>query len=180
MASPRCFKCLRTADSHQQPLYYCCKDKVAHEKCFIDFISSRNGSWKCQTCHSEYVAQLSGSSFWLSIFATNIKSSWRMRAVNIIFAVECILGFLVDLVIAAYVAKAILWVITHQSTYPISDYLSFTMQPNITDLLLGLIAYLVWIPLWLLILFIVRMTLFGSKKKRSESDFTLAPPSTFS
>lgn len=180
MSNPRCFICLRTYDSHEQPLYYCCKEKVAHEKCFIDYISTRHGNWICNTCHDEYAAQLSGSSFWLSIFATNIQSRAKMSAISFIFAVECIVGFLIQLMIAAYIAKAILWVITHQSSFYVSESLSFTIRPDVSDLLLGLIAYLVWIPPWILILFIARITCYRGKAKKENSDFLFGPRSTFS
>ena len=173
-APPRCFVCLATTNSSDQPLIECCRCCVAHERCLIDELSTHPDDWECPICNDLYTAQLSGSSFWFSIFAQEIQSRCKLRCVNGIFAFECFFGFVVQILLSAYISKAILWVVTHQDSYPIGDgsVITFTLPPNINDLLLGLIAYFVWVPLWLLIIFIGKMIITGRQKIKHATDFT--------
>lgn len=183
---PRCFVCMSTADTKTRPMFYCCRCRSAHEKCFIDYMSaphtnmaittyrtklSESRQWFCSTCQEPFKAQLSGTSFWFSLCATNIQTWKRLNTINTIFTIECVLTFLIQLLLCAYVAKFILWIFTHATTFTIGDTAYFTLRPNFSDILLGLIAYFVLVPPCMLLIYLVRLTIRQPKKsERPDED----------
>jgi hypothetical protein len=163
-------------------MYYCCRCRAVHEKCFVDYISTptarafmlgdatgQHRRWACTTCNHQFSAQLSGTSFWFSLCASNIRSWRNLRTVNWIFAIECILTMCIQLLLCAYVAKFILWIFTHASTFSLGGVLEFTIRPNFTDILLGILAYLIIVPPCMLVIYLVHITTHAPKK--SERDF---------
>ena len=184
MAHPRCFVCMSTVDTKARQLYYCCNCRAVHERCFIDYISTpsartfttadpdgKHRNWACTTCHERFGARLGGTSFWFSLCARHIRTWRKLRTVNAIFAIECVLTLCIQILLCAYVAKMVLWVFTHASSFTVTEYLVFTVRPNFSDILLGILGYLILVPPSMLVVYLVHITTHAPKK--SERDLEL-------
>jgi hypothetical protein len=151
MATDRCFVCGTTTDSNAKRLYSVCKCRVAHEKCLMDFITDSRWNqyeqpkvgarWRCSTCGATLKLHLSHGSFWTSVCANNINGPHKLRAILFAYAAESIVGLLIQMILCAYIGKLLLWVVTHATTYQITEQLNFTIYPAFSDILLGITAY---------------------------------------